>query len=1074
MRILAACLLATISAGPAWAGEKIEFGPAPAWVRPVAMPAIDAKADGNVRYLLLDRQEKLEPGRQSSYAEIAFRIETAEGLSAGNISLPWLPDSQSLTVHRLQIRRGDQMIDVLASGQTFTVLRRESNLESAMLDGMLTANIQPEGLQVGDTIILATTMTSADPVFGRHVELLFSAPSSFPVGRQHFSARWPAAVPVRLQQTPGLPAMKPKRTGDMVEVEATVDGLQPMMMAKGAPDRFRLPRMIELSDFQGWSDLASPFAPLYDKAAALPPDTPLNGEIARIRAGNNDPVKRAEAALMLVQGQVRYVAMLMGSGSLVPADAATTWSRRYGDCKAKTALLLAILRQLGIAAEPVIVDSDGGDGMDERLPMIALFDHVILRATIRGKSYWMDGTRTGDRRLDQLEVPGFGWGLPLVKGAELVRMRPPPLESPSMDSSLRIDARKGIRLPAPVHAELILTGDDAYEGNIGMANLGGDARDRWLRDYWKNRYTFVDVKSATASYDPDRRRQIFVMDGEAQMDWSGGVYWLTDIAIGSRKIDFERDPKEQNREAPVTVAYPYFTRARETILLPPGIIPDMADVEETVGGVEYRRKSSFVDNIFDVQTSVRSVTDEFSWRDAPEAQRTIRAIAARDVRLSISEDYAPSRAEDDQQLAQSPETAAGYVDRGRLLLRRHDWNEAFAAFDRALQLEPGDATALAGRGTSEAWRKHYDAALKDLKAAEAIMPNEPYVLRSLGIVAQAQGRKPDAIDYYTRVINQRPDDGLALGWRSGMLADVGKIEAALLDADKALEMAPNWIELYVLRASIFHKLGRRDKSLEQASAVVAANPGERRALLAAADIYQDGRDRARALQSLNRALAIEADAPSLLQRAMLRPWADLVGRMKDVEAALLAGPELADAHEMKAELLRRKGDLPGAIEALSTAIRLEPNDVILLADRAVAKQLSGRKADADKDFAAARAAATDVADYNALCWTRATAGIDLRAALEDCDTAVAKAPDNSDPIDSRAFVLLRLGRIDEAITGYDRALALQEDDLADSLFGRAVALSRKGETAKAEFDRAAALLIDPDIDEMFRYYGLTM
>src|SRR5207245_7674926 len=40
-------------------------------------------------------------------------------------------------------------------------------------------------------------------------------------------------------------------------------------------------------------------------------------------------------------------------GGLVPASAETTWSRRFGDCKAKTALLLAILHEFGIEAEPV-------------------------------------------------------------------------------------------------------------------------------------------------------------------------------------------------------------------------------------------------------------------------------------------------------------------------------------------------------------------------------------------------------------------------------------------------------------------------------------------------------------------------------------------------------------------------------------------------------------------------------------------------------------------------------------------------------------------------------------------------
>ena len=60
---------------------------------------------------------------------------------------------------------------------------------------------------------------------------------------------------------------------------------------------------------------------------------------------------RAQAALGLVQDRIRYVALAMGTGGLVPADAATTWSRRFGDCKGKTVLLLAMLRALGVTTE---------------------------------------------------------------------------------------------------------------------------------------------------------------------------------------------------------------------------------------------------------------------------------------------------------------------------------------------------------------------------------------------------------------------------------------------------------------------------------------------------------------------------------------------------------------------------------------------------------------------------------------------------------------------------------------------------------------------------------------------------
>ena len=116
-----------------------------------------------VALLLEDAQIFFEDGKTKTFSERAFRIQTAEGLAAGNISIQWQPATETVTVHKVHIRRGDKVIDVLANGQTFAVLRRETNLDAAMLDGTLTANIQPEGLQQGDIIDVATTIEHSDP-----------------------------------------------------------------------------------------------------------------------------------------------------------------------------------------------------------------------------------------------------------------------------------------------------------------------------------------------------------------------------------------------------------------------------------------------------------------------------------------------------------------------------------------------------------------------------------------------------------------------------------------------------------------------------------------------------------------------------------------------------------------------------------------------------------------------------------------------------------------------------------------------------------------------------------------------
>ncbi|MEK7413336.1 MAG: tetratricopeptide repeat protein, partial [Planctomycetota bacterium] len=69
-------------------------------------------------------------------------------------------------------------------------------------------------------------------------------------------------------------------------------------------------------------------------------------------------------------------------------------------------------------------------------------------------------------------------------------------------------------------------------------------------------------------------------------------------------------------------------------------------------------------------------------------------------------------------------------------------------------------------------------------------------------------------------------------------------------------------------------------------------------------------------------------------------------------------------------------------------------------------------------------------------------------------------------LDSRGLVLLQLGRLDDAIADYDRALT-KSPNIPSSLFGRAVAWARKGDRAKSESDAAAATKIDPDVRANF-------
>ena len=122
-----------------------------------------------------------------------------------------------------------------------------------------------------------------------------------------------------------------------------------------------------------------------------------------------------------------------------------------------------------------------GDMIADRLPMVGLFNHVLVRAHIGGKDYWLDGTRAGDTDLDSIEVPDFGWGLPLVQQAALVKMAPAALTSPNLERHIAIDASGGIFTPATITIDELRRGDTAIAYNIAYSALSADQRDQALR-----------------------------------------------------------------------------------------------------------------------------------------------------------------------------------------------------------------------------------------------------------------------------------------------------------------------------------------------------------------------------------------------------------------------------------------------------------------------------------------------------------------------------------------------------------------------------------------------------------------
>ncbi len=471
-----------LSAAMAATPDSVGYQPPAAWVLPPpAVKPSTLSTNAALRFDYLDNQVHITPdGTEQDYSAYRLRIMKPEGLAAGNLTLTWQPDSGGMSVHYLRLIRNGQTSNILATTK-FIVLQREAQLEKSVLTGQRTATLQVPGLQVGDELELAVTINRRDAGLNDRVAGLMLFPLIGTPGTFRFRLSWPAGHPLTWRASKDLSEIEPVSSEGQTSVSITLQDPSGPIATEGAPPRYNVRRLIEYSDFQSWPDVSRQLAPMFERAANLGAASPVKAEAAAIAARTQDPIERTQAALQMVEDRIRYVFIALNGGNYIPASADETWQRRFGDCKAKAVLLIAVLRTLGIEAEPALVNSQGGDGMDERLPGPRTFDHMIVRAVVAGKVVWLDPTRSGDRYLQNLPSP-YRWALPLVaSGAALESIAPHDDGLPALISDVDIDASAGFDQDAHVHMFNILHGDQAFAIQAQLAGMTADDADRALK-----------------------------------------------------------------------------------------------------------------------------------------------------------------------------------------------------------------------------------------------------------------------------------------------------------------------------------------------------------------------------------------------------------------------------------------------------------------------------------------------------------------------------------------------------------------------------------------------------------------
>jgi len=371
-------------------------------------------------------------------------------------TVQYAPQSQEFRILKARVHRSDgHIVDAEDMGETAVA---DGSL--AMYYDLRARQLRFRDLGVGDVIELeyaVSPLQNVNPYGNYFAELIaFGGPLSCDLQRYVLVA--PRAIRLnnfgRLLSQPAL--AQNSQTNTFIWEKQNI---APLEREVRSPSWSEQGAYVHVSNFDSWQALGKWYADLI--RPQFKPTAELQ-EIARQMVERHpNRLDRVAAIDDLVLKSTRYVALEFGVYGFKPYPVAETLARKFGDCKDKSSLMIALLRAAGIDAEIALVRTKHLGEIPSQPASASIFDHAIVY--VPEFDLWLDGTAEYSR-LRELPVEDQGvMALTVASDGDAV-LRRTPASGPADNYSRRtIDAR--IEPDGTIHfsGATYVRGEDAPE-----------------------------------------------------------------------------------------------------------------------------------------------------------------------------------------------------------------------------------------------------------------------------------------------------------------------------------------------------------------------------------------------------------------------------------------------------------------------------------------------------------------------------------------------------------------------------------------------------------------------------------
>ncbi|MBN2482024.1 MAG: tetratricopeptide repeat protein [Bacteroidales bacterium] len=662
-----------------------------------------------------------------------------------------------------------------------------------------------------------------------------------PVLDSRFVLKVPRGSEFRYYLTTG--SIEPEKTTDNLQDQYKweLESLPAIQLEAAMPGLGSLYPGLILSSLKDWSMLNS-WA--YEKLVSRVEVTDEIKELAdKLTASAKTTDEKIKSLAYYIQRNIQYVYADLERGGYVPHMAGDVLKSRYGDCKDQTILLISLLRAIGITAYPALITPYPFEENIE-IPTIH-FNHLITYLPLPDHELWLDMTSGvtpypklvfSDQNRTAFVINENGGKLTKTTGSN------------SEDNEARFDLKTSFSdKTTMIKIDLEASGVTSDLIKQILLDLKPEEREEMFRVFIRSYINNAEIDQIVVEdvHDPDQsfkasiQYHIDSIWSEGQKSFNFGSHAMLPLAFFAN-ADIRSMPEK--REHDIVIPFPYSIRGSETYIQPdddlmPFLLPDSDSLESHY----FRFQKSFTRS-----GSIVKVSWKFEMQDQ-----------------TVPKTKYPVYYGDYNKLNELLAWNVLYLEPISLYMdaRNEDTPQAILAFCR-------------------------DALTKD--------NDNPLLMMMKGLAYEQMNMPDSSINIYSAILKKEPRNKYAHLLMSTPLYTMQKTEDAMKCIDKALQLDPNFIAAYAIRANVWRSVREYEKALNDYERMSLIDPQN-------AIVWKE---KGFLLQLMGR----YSEAASVLQKA------------------LEINPEDDWTHSVMASGYLEMGRYDKAMQSFQEAIRLNPAD----------------------------------------------------------------------------------------------------------------------------------------------------